>query len=718
MGLRCCIFGVVAFGSILSAHLGASYAEDLPYHWQNVPFGGGGYVPGFAYHPKKENLLYARTDVGGMYRFDFSAQRWIQLLDSFAGDDGDLSGVLSIALDPNDPSKVYAATGLYLGQWSRKGAILRSNDQGRTWQKTDLPIHIGGNADGRGSGERLVVDPHNSKVLYYGSNQDGLWKSTDGGETFSKDSSPATSITLIAIDPKSGEIFLGSADGEGALLASQDGGHVFTRVEQAPRQVPQHIAFARDGSVYVAFAQAKDNQTLNPNNAERGSVWKRDAGRQWSDVTPVKPSENVKFGYSGVDVGPDGTVAVSTLDRWAGGDDVYVSRDGGAHWIGLQDKSHHDLTPYPWLTDFTHGQEQMGNWNSDVKINPFNKDEMIYVGPWVSRNLSDAGTGKPVEWDFKSKDLEETCVMQLVVPIRGAKVMAAMGDDAGAAWYDITKPPAEALFHPAKETNRSIDYASFQPNFLVRTSDAGPTNAYMSEDGGRSWKPFPSSPYKPSSDSSNWRSPGYLAVSAKATSMVWVPEKETAFYSTDKGKTWKASAGWPVVRDRQLIPVSDKAGDGVFYVFDTTGSIYVSADGGANFQPIISGLPKTEPWGPQPQLAVVPDRLRDLWLAAPYGLLHSPDSQTPMTNIKAVTAAFSVGFGAPLVPGKYPAIYLWGKVKKQEGLWRSDDEGESWVRINDDTNQVGGPISGDMREPGTVYLAPGARGVRIGRPAK
>jgi hypothetical protein len=89
-----------------------------------------------------------------------------------------------------------------------------------------------------------------------------------------------------------------------------------------------------------------------------------------------------------------------------------------------------------------------------------------------------------------------------------------------------------------------------------------------------------------------------------------------------------------------------------------------------------------------------------------------------MTNIKGVTAAWSVGFGAPLANAGYPAIYMWGKVKKQEGLWRSDDQGETWVRINDDAHQVGGPISGDMREPGTVYLAPGARGVRVGRPGK
>ncbi len=709
------VMGIVA---IVWWHFAAVQAQDRPYHWETVPFGGGGYVPGFVYHPKQPNLLYARTDVGGMYRYDFAAGHWVQLLDHLGRDEGDLSGVLSIALDPNDPNKVYAACGMYLGKWARKGAILRSNDQGRTWQKTELPIHIGGNSDGRGMGERLAVDPRNGKIIYFGSNEDGLWKSTDGGETFGKISSPITSYSLVAFDPKTSDMYVGSVDGEGGLWESRDAGLTFARVLGTPPQVPQHMAFGRDGSVYVAYAQAKDNKALNPSNADNGSVWKRDAAGQWSEVTPARPTKDWRFGYSGIDVGPDGTVITSTLDRWAGGDDVYLSRDGGAHWIGLKDKSHHDQTTYPWLADFTRGAEQMGSWNSDIKINPFNKNEAIYVGPWVSRNLSDAGTGKPVEWDFKTKDLEETCIMQLVSPLRGPRVMAAMGDDAGAAWYDITKPPFEAIFHPARETNRSVDYAAGQPDFIARTSDAGPSYGYISENGGRSWTPFPSSPYKAPADGHDWRSPGVLAVSANATSIVWVPERENAYYSADKGKTWQKSAGWPLSgQTRQLEVISDKGADAAFYVFDPTGNIYASFDGGVNFQVIVSGLPKIDPWQ-QAQLAVVPGRVRDLWLAAPYGLIHSPDFNADTTKLRAVTAAWAIGFGAPLKPGAYPAVYMWGQVKKQEGIWRSDDEGQSWIRINDDAHQFGGMLlTGDMREPGAVYVAAGARGLKIGRPA-
>ena len=563
----------------------------------------------------------------------------------------------------------------------------------------------------------MVVDPKNGNVLFYGSNQDGLWLSTDGAVTFNKVGSPSNSYSLVAIDPKSDDVYLGSADGSGALYVSQDHGRTFTRVGETPDEVPQHMAFGKDASVYVAFTGTDSKYVINPGNADRGSVWKRDAAGHWTDITPERPTKDRHFGYSGVDVGPDGTVAVSILDRWDGGNGIYLSRDGGAQWIGLKGQTHHNLDDYPWVKSQINDPEQIGGWLSDVKINPFNRDEMIYTGTWFSRNLSDAGTGKKVEIDIKTTDLEETCTTQLWSPIHGPiKVLASMLDNAGAAWYDIAKGPDAGVFRPAKQGGMSVDYATLRPMFIVREADEAATKGYYSEDGAKTWTPFPSTPYK--SQSGEWHSPGVLSVSAGATSIMWVPEKQGAYYSTDKGKTWKESVGWPSRRDRQLIVISDKAYDGAFYAFDLDGTIVMSIDGGASFKPIVTGLKKIEGWE-RAQLSIVPGRVRDLWLVAPYGLMHSRDAESPMTNFPHVTAAWAIGFGAPLVKDGYPAVYLWGKVNKQEGLWRSDDEGQNWVRINDDAHQFGGldNIAGDWHEPGIVYIAPGARGLMVGRPA-
>jgi hypothetical protein len=51
------------------------------YNWQNAPIGGGGFVTGIVFSPTVPNLVYARTDVGGAYRWDQAAGDWTPLTD-------------------------------------------------------------------------------------------------------------------------------------------------------------------------------------------------------------------------------------------------------------------------------------------------------------------------------------------------------------------------------------------------------------------------------------------------------------------------------------------------------------------------------------------------------------------------------------------------------------------------------------------------------------
>jgi xyloglucan-specific exo-beta-1,4-glucanase len=189
---------------------GGGPVGSVAYNWKNVVVLGGGFVSGIVFSPIEKDLVYARTDVGGAYRWNQADKTWIPLTDHLPRDSNFL-GIESLATDPVDANKVYLAAGTYTGSWVGNGAILRSNDRGNTWQVTDMPVKMGGNENGRSMGERLAIDPNLTSILYFGSRKGGLLKSADSGATWEKvasftagDNDKGIGIPVIRFDKASG----------------------------------------------------------------------------------------------------------------------------------------------------------------------------------------------------------------------------------------------------------------------------------------------------------------------------------------------------------------------------------------------------------------------------------------------------------------------------------------------------------------------------------
>ncbi|MGW2460453.1 WD40/YVTN/BNR-like repeat-containing protein, partial [Streptomyces sp. NPDC001761] len=227
------------------------------YTWKNARIDGGGFVPGIVFNRSEKDLVYARTDIGGAYRWQERTKTWTPLLDSVGWDEWGHTGVVSLASDPVDPDKVYAAVGTYTNSWDpTNGAVLRSADRGAGWRKADLPFKLGGNMPGRGMGERLAVDPNRDSVLYLGAPSGrGLWRSTDSGVTWSQVTSfpnPGTyrqdpgdtsgyasdnqGIVWVTFDESTGTsgsatktVYVGVADQDNAVYRSTDAGATWTR---------------------------------------------------------------------------------------------------------------------------------------------------------------------------------------------------------------------------------------------------------------------------------------------------------------------------------------------------------------------------------------------------------------------------------------------------------------------------------------------------------
>ncbi len=157
-----------------------STTPSIPYDWSNVAMGGAGFVSGVFAHPTKKGLFYARTDVGGIYRFNPANDSWVPLLDWLSPNHGSHMGIEALALDPRNPATLHLLAGT--PYWRGGTGILSSADFGNTWRTIDVSKHIRahGNKWGRHTGERLAIDPNSPNLLFSGSRENGLWKSTPG----------------------------------------------------------------------------------------------------------------------------------------------------------------------------------------------------------------------------------------------------------------------------------------------------------------------------------------------------------------------------------------------------------------------------------------------------------------------------------------------------------------------------------------------------------
>lgn len=675
--------------------LASGSASAAGYVWKNAAIGGGGYVTGIEFHPAEPGLAYARTDVGGAYRRESATGPWVALNDWVGGlNNGFMDlGVLSVGLDPADADRVYLACGQYVEWWAPPARFMSSSDRGATWTNIALPFKLGGNQDGRGTGERLAVDPHDGTRIFLGSTADGLWRSTDRGATWTRLTgfSPTATTFVLCDSQHPGTLFAGAAQTNAQTLwQSTDGGDTWSAVAGQPSGlIALQGKLDPAGNLFVAYSDQ-----VGPSGATAGAAWKRNSAGTWTNLN----IPGGQGGCGGIAVDPDvpGRIVVSTLDRWWPRDEIYRSDDGGQTWSGVLDGAARDHSSAPWAASLS------PHWISDVEIDPFDSGRATFVtgyGIYTTSNLG-ATPGKPT-WSFDCKGLEECVPQALVSPAEGPPLVSVIGDFDGFRHDNLDASPALGRHSPAKGTTHALDGAGTAPAVLVKMH--GATGA-ISRDGGATWRDFPAAPPTASAERS------LLAVSADGTRILWCPKASVPYVSTNDGATWTPSAGSAA---GDLCPAADRVNPQRFTVFDpATRAVQVSTDGGATFSAGDSGLPAGSD-----RIEAVPGHSGHLWLAAwDGGLWRSTDGGGDFVQVASVGRGYRVGFGRSVDGTGYPSVFLWGRVGGLDGLFRSDDAGATWQTISDSLHQFGylNDLTGDPRVHGRVYLATSGRGVIVG----
>ena len=266
-------------------------------YWQNVSDGffGTAAVGAIAVAPSDPNVIYAgtgeaciRVDVShgdGVYRSTDGGAAWrnVGLTDT--------RHVGRVRIDPHDPDRVYvAALGHAFGPNEQRG-VFRSRDGGATWDRVLFRDAETGAID-------LCIDPANPRVLYAalwqvirrpwilesGGPGSGIFKSTDGGDTWTELSgNPGLPAGVkgrigIACSPaKAGRVWAIVEAEQGALFRSEDGGATW-EVASAERDLRQ-----RPWYYHHVFADPQDADTVWVLNLQ---AWKStDAGATFTAVS-------------------------------------------------------------------------------------------------------------------------------------------------------------------------------------------------------------------------------------------------------------------------------------------------------------------------------------------------------------------------------------------------------------------------------------------------
>jgi len=723
----------LALASLLLSWPGtASPAGEAPYRWTNVKVGAGGYAPNIVFSPAERGLAYLRTDMGGAYRWDAKAARWIALQDDQA--EGSYMGVESIAPDPHDPDIVTMAAGM--GARS-PAAILRSSDRGQHWTIVPVPFAMGGNEPGRGLGERLAVDPNDTRRLFFGSRHDGLWRSTDRGATWARMTGfPVAGlgrpsgreghggVSFVAVDPSGGRpgepsrrLWAGVAQaGAHALYRSDNGGTSWVEAPAPALFAAKGVVDAR-GVLWVGYAAG-----IGPSDAKTGAVWRYGRDGAGRDVTPPAwRAAGAEGGFLGVAVSraAPGLVAVTTIDRYTAGDSLWLSRDDGGSWDDVGPRSRRDVSASPFLRHEGKGAD-FGHWISGLAIDPFDAGHLAYTTGATVYATSHLPPRGRVDWAPWVEGIEQTAIITLISPTGGAPLVSGFGDLAGFVHDDLDRSPEPSFTDPYLSNTNNLDYAGLKPSVLVRSGSLyadrpRPASLARSEDGGRHWTPLPLPPMGDPPRRQDLVGDYPITVSADGATMVAatpVPQ-----VTRNGGRTWTAVRGLP----GGTRAVADKADPRRFYAADVAGGrLLVSMDAAASFAPVAGrGLPADlKPAGRQGReaqsaLVAVPGQAGELWLQAGTRLFRSTDGGAGFTPASGAFSVELYGLGRD-------AVYAIGTRGGVRGIWRSADLGQQWTRIDDDAHRWGGRyrvIAGDPRRAGRVYVGTDGRGLFYGDPA-
>ena len=538
----------------------------------------------------------------------------------------------------------------------RGGGLYVSSDAGRSWRPATQGLNDWAVAE-------VAVAPgfpfnHTVFALTW---QTGLFRSTDGGQTWQRTpyraTAPATmNARTLAISPDYvNDHTLVVSAGDSTSISRDGGENWWTLVENRASS----LVLAHDGSLMGSFA---DVGVLR--SKDLGATWQAASRGLRLDVTsrlalslsPDFPRDQTALALS------------QSFEQSA----LYRTTDGGASW-----------------------QVQVSNWAGTAKITAltFSPDGSLFLG--LSDGQVRSVKASELKWTSAPAALDKLNVEAIAVspdfanaPPAGALLIGSaragifISTDGGRAWQETT--------FPARDTGANRIQLALSPghaNDRTIFAAAG-GQVFRSNDSGADWQVL-------SSGLGSFFPASSLAVSPQFTSDHTVllggsARAPRVMRSADDGQTWVVSSG--LGPSNGVIALAFVPGNGrVAYAWADQAGLYRSGDAGATWTRVFSPT-STASWGLQ-SLAISPDLARDRLMFAGFvgaeNFRRSADGgATWHPSVNGLPPGLIWGSAIALAPDftRDKTIYL----GTDRGVFRSDDTcacaqckcgGVTWVKL-------------------------------------
>ena len=530
---------------------GVFRSKDGGATWENILFRSekAGAVD-LAMDPNNPRILYAaiwetyrnfwELSSGGpdssFYKSTDGGDTWVEITNNPGLPKG-IKGKIGVAASPAKSDRVWAIVE------AEKGGLHRSDDGGETWElltaNRDLwhrPFYYC----------HIFADPQDPDTVYILNLK--MWKSTDGGHTFTEITTPHGDNHDLWIDPHNPRRMIEGNDG-GACV-SFNGGESWTTIYN--QLTSQFYRIDTDNRFpYRVYATQQDNSSISvPSASEYGGI-------HWVDCYPAGTGES-----GDIVVHPDNPdiAYIGAVGSSPGGSGVLQRYDHRTRQIRLV-----NVWPEEYIGLGPKDLKYRFSWTSPIAFSPHNPDVLYTAGNLIFRSTDEGSSWEPISPDLTRNDVTK------LGPSGGPITKDASGAEHYATVYAFVESPHE-------------------PGIFWAGSDDG--LIHISKDGGQRWENItPPDLLEWSLISNIEASPHDPATAYVAVTRYKLDDYQPYLYKTDDyGETWRIISGSFPDGEITRVIREDPVRSGLLYVGTETG-IYISLDDGENWHRLQNNLP-------------------------------------------------------------------------------------------------------------------------------